>query len=59
MTPSLARAVAALLDVRLPGSFFGKVWRPDPWTLGLELDGGLTLGFCWEPAHLAFGLCAW
>ena len=51
--------LARSLDARLRGGFLGKVFRPDPWTLGFEMQGGLTLGFCWEPACLAVGLCAW
>ena len=59
MTPDLARALARTLDDRLRGSYLGRVCRPDAWTLGFELNGGFTLGFCWEPASLAAGLCTW
>lgn len=59
MTPDLARVLACALDDRLSGSYLGRACRPDPWTLGFEMNGGLTLGFCWEPASLAAGLCAW
>lgn len=50
---------AQALDARLGREFLGKVLRPDPWTLGFELPGSGTLGFCWEPAALAVGLCGW
>ncbi len=59
MTAELAREVARALDDRLRGSYLGRVCRPDAWTLGFELNGGFTLGFCWEPASLAAGLCTW
>jgi predicted ribosome quality control (RQC) complex YloA/Tae2 family protein len=51
--------LARSLEARLRGGFLGKVFRPDPWTLGFEMQDGGTLGFCWEPACLAVGLCAW
>ncbi len=50
---------AQALDARLGRGFIGKVLRPDPWTLGFELAGSGILGFCWEPAALAVGLCEW
>lgn len=59
MNPALIGAVARLLDVRLGGSFVSRVWLPGRWALGLGLQGGLTLGFCWEPASLAIGLSDW
>jgi len=59
MTPKAVLALAETLQARLCGTYLGRACRPDPWTLGFEMNGGLTLGFCWEPASLAAGLCAW
>ncbi len=59
MTPTAVLRLAEALDARLRGNYLGRVCRPDAWTLGFEMNGGLTLGFCWEPASLAAGLCAW
>jgi predicted ribosome quality control (RQC) complex YloA/Tae2 family protein len=59
MHPGEVERLAESLEARLKNRFFGKVFRPDSWTLGLELREGGTLGFCWEPAALAVGLGAW
>lgn len=59
MTPAAVLKLAAAFDARLRGTYLGRACRPDPWTLGFEMNGGLTLGFCWEPASLAAGLCSW
>lgn len=59
MTPAAVLKLAEALDARLRGTYLGRACRPDPWTLGFEMNGGFTLGFCWEPASLAAGLCAW
>lgn len=36
-----------------------EVCRPDAWSLGLRLSGGVTAGFCWHPRYLAVDLCSW
>lgn len=59
VTAELVRVMARALDDRLRGSYLGRVCRPDVWTLGFEMNGGFTLGFCWEPTALAAGLCTW
>ena len=59
MNPGLAIEIAAILDRKLAGVFFGRVFAPGRWDLGIEVPGGLTLGFCWEPSSLAVGLCRW
>ncbi len=48
----------ALGDI-VRGRNIRRVARPDPWSLGLELSGSGTLGFCWEPGRPAVGLCRW
>ncbi len=59
MTPVLARSLALGLEAHIKGAYLGRACRPDPWTLGFEMPGGLTLGFCWEPATPCAGLCTW
>jgi len=59
MNPQLVREIAGLLQERLAGSYLGRVSAPGRWDLGVEVPGGLTLGFCWQPASLAVGLCSW
>lgn len=58
MTPSAWSALATTLEGGLSHRFVGRVTRPDPWSIGLELERGVTLGFCWHPGRPAAGLCA-
>lgn len=55
--PSWA-TLAASLGGALARRFVGRVTRPDPWSLGLEVERGATLGFCWHPGRPSVGLCA-
>ncbi len=51
--------ISDALDRAVHGRVVRRVVRPDPWAMGLELQGGVTLGFCWEPGRPAVGLCPW
>ncbi len=59
MTPALMASLAEALGARIAGAYLGRVCRPDAWSLGFEMPGGTTLGFCWEPRSMAAGLCTW
>ena len=59
MTPALMASLAEALGARTAGAYLGRVCRPDAWSLGFEMPGGTTLGFCWEPRSMAAGLCTW
>lgn len=51
----LAREISQILG----GARVRRPCRPEPWSLGLTLASGKTLGFRWAPARPALGLCAW
>jgi predicted ribosome quality control (RQC) complex YloA/Tae2 family protein len=59
MTPALAASLAGLLAPSLGGAHFGRVSKPDPWLLGIEIPEGRTLGLCWWPEAPAVGICSW
>lgn len=59
MTPDLVARMARALDGLLKDRFLGRVFRPDRWTLGLEVPDDRTLGLCWAPGTEAVGLCHW
>jgi predicted ribosome quality control (RQC) complex YloA/Tae2 family protein len=53
------RPISAVLDGLLRGRAVRRIRRPDSWSLGLDLASGGVLGFCWDPARPAAGICLW
>ncbi len=51
--------IADVLSSELAGRRIGRVYRPDRWTLGVDVGEGRVLGFCWLPQGGAVGVCRW